>query len=119
MLELRHFLIALQFLSTLPIHFENPPDHGVTGPSLPYYPLVGLVIGILLAVLARAGNGMPDNLHAAIVLAIWVILTGGLHLDGLADSADAWIGGLGDRQKTLDIMKDPCCGPSAVVTLVL
>jgi adenosylcobinamide-GDP ribazoletransferase len=48
-----------------------------------------------------------------------VLLSGGLHLDGLADSADAWLGGFGDRERTLTIMKDPRSGPIAVVVLVL
>jgi adenosylcobinamide-GDP ribazoletransferase len=47
------------------------------------------------------------------------MLSGGLHLDGLADSADAWLGGFGDREHTLTIMKDPRSGPIAVVTLAL
>jgi adenosylcobinamide-GDP ribazoletransferase len=46
-------------------------------------------------------------------------ISGGLHLDGLADSADAWVGGLGDKERTLAIMKDPRSGPIAVVVLVL
>jgi adenosylcobinamide-GDP ribazoletransferase len=58
-------------------------------------------------------------LTAGLVVLAWVVLTGALHLDGLADSADAWIGGLGDREKTLAIMKDPRCGPAGVVALVL
>jgi adenosylcobinamide-GDP ribazoletransferase len=58
-------------------------------------------------------------LPAAIVLTVWVALTGALHLDGLADSADAWAGGFGDRERTLAIMKDPRSGPVAVVALVL
>jgi adenosylcobinamide-GDP ribazoletransferase len=58
-------------------------------------------------------------LQAALLLAAWVLLTGGLHLDGLADSADAWVGGHGDRERTLDIMKDPRSGPAAVSALVL
>ncbi len=57
-------------------------------------------------------------LHAALLLSLWVLLSGGLHLDGLADSADA-LGGFGDRERTLTIMKDPRSGPIAVVTLVL
>ena len=44
---------------------------------------------------------------------------GGLHLDGLADSADAWVGGMKDRNRTLTIMKDPNCGPAGVVAIVL
>jgi adenosylcobinamide-GDP ribazoletransferase len=58
-------------------------------------------------------------LHAALLLTVWVLLSGGLHLDGLADSADAWLGGFGDRERTLTIMKDPRSGPIAVVVLVL
>ncbi len=113
------FLIALQFLTVLPIRIDQPIDATVTGRSLPYYPLVGLLIGALLAPLAWVLNAAPVPVAAALLLAVWVALTGALHLDGLADSADAWIGGLGDRDKTLAIMKDPCCGPTAVVTLVL
>lgn len=61
----------------------------------------------------------PDYLQAAIVLTAWVFLTGGLHLDGLADCADAWTGGLGDRERTLELLKDPLCGAMAVLALVL
>ena len=47
-----------------------------------------------------------------------IALTGGLHLDGLADSADAWVGGFGDRARTLEIMKDPRSGPAGVTAIV-
>jgi adenosylcobinamide-GDP ribazoletransferase len=66
-----------------------------------------------------ADAGAPLLLHAALLLTVWVLLSGALHLDGLADSADAWLGGFGDRERTLTIMKDPRSGPIAVVTLVL
>lgn len=119
MFVFRPFLIALQFLTVFPIRLKTVPDNRAVGRSLLYYPLVGLLIGLLLAMIGWLGSGLSGSLHAAIILACWVALTGALHLDGLADSADGWIGGLGDRQKTLTIMKDPCCGPAAVVTLVL
>ena len=64
-------------------------------------------------------NGVSLSLQAAIILTVWVLLSGVLHLDGLADCADAWVGGLGDRQRTLNIMKDPAAGPVAVIILVL
>ena len=48
-----------------------------------------------------------------------MLLTGGLHLDGLADSADAWAGGLGERERSLEIMKDPRSGALAIVILIL
>ena len=115
----RPFLIALQFLTVFPVRIKELPDDKAVGGSLLFYPLVGLLIGLLLATLGWFGSWMSVSPHAAVVLAFWVMLTGALHLDGLADSADAWIGGLGDRDKTLAIMKDPYCGPAAVVALIL
>ena len=115
---MRPFIIALQFLTALPMRIADPPDAKATGNSLLYYPLVGLLIGILLAGLAWLLSDAPALVAAALLLTVWVAVTGLLHLDGLADSADAWLGGLGDRERTLAIMKDPCCGPAGVVTLV-
>ena len=111
--------IALQFLSSLPVRLPGMPSPQELGRSLLFYPLVGLLFGGLLWGLNGLLAGAPALLHAAILLTVWVVLSGGLHLDGLADSADAWLGGFGDRERTLIIMKDPRSGPIAVVTLVL
>ncbi|WP_440810918.1 adenosylcobinamide-GDP ribazoletransferase [Pseudomonas syringae] len=113
------FWIALQFLSSLPIRLPGMPRPEELGRSLLFYPLVGVVFGTLLLGCNALLNGAPPMLHAALLLSVWVLLSGGLHLDGLADSADAWLGGFGDRERTLSIMKDPRSGPIAVVTLVL
>ncbi|MBK5530869.1 adenosylcobinamide-GDP ribazoletransferase [Pseudomonas sp. TH06] len=111
--------IALQFLSSLPIRLPGMPEPEQLGRSLLFYPLVGLLFGVILWTLNLALAGAPLLLHAALLLTVWVLLSGALHLDGLADSADAWLGGFGDRERTLTIMKDPRSGPIAVVTLVL
>ncbi|RON49663.1 adenosylcobinamide-GDP ribazoletransferase [Pseudomonas frederiksbergensis] len=113
------FWIALQFLSSLPIRLPGMPVPQESGRSLLFYPLVGLLFGGLLWGLNGLLAGTPLLLHAALLLTVWVLLSGALHLDGLADSADAWLGGFGDRERTLTIMKDPRSGPIAVVTLVL
>lgn len=113
------FWVALQFLSSLPIRLPGMPAPQELGRSLLFYPLVGLLFGGLLWALNWLLLGTPALLHAALLLSVWVVLSGGLHLDGLADSADAWLGGFGDRERTLTIMKDPRSGPIAVVTLVL
>ena len=113
------FWIALQFLSSLPICLPGMPQPQALGRSLLFYPLVGGLFGVLLLALNALLDGAPLMLHAALLLTAWVLLSGGLHLDGLADSADAWLGGFGDRERTLTIMKDPRSGPIAVVTLVL
>lgn len=113
------FWIALQFLSSLPIRLPGMPAPQELGRSLLFYPLAGLLFGVILWALNWLLLGAPVLLHAALLLTVWVLLSGALHLDGLADSADAWLGGFGDRERTLTIMKDPRSGPIAVVTLVL
>ena len=116
---LRPLLIALQFLTRLPVPLHGAPLERDIGRSLLYYPLVGLLLGGLLVALAWVPVGGGEGLRAALLLAVWAFASGGLHLDGLADSADAWVGSLGDRERTLLIMKDPNCGPAGVVALAL
>ena len=113
------FRLALQFLTRLPVSSPADIPEGAWGRSLLYYPLVGVVIGVLLVIASGLLSESPAWLAAALVLGAWVLVTGALHLDGLADCADAWVGGHGDRERTLAIMKDACSGPIAVTVLVL
>jgi adenosylcobinamide-GDP ribazoletransferase len=118
---MRALLIALQLLTRLPVPLPAECTPRDRGRSVLYYPVVGLLIGALLWLLNGALGQSDAGVRAALLLVVWVLLTGGLHIDGLADSADAWLGGHGDRQRSLDIMQDPRSGPAAVmlVTLVL
>lgn len=116
---MRSFLIALQFLTIVPVRLGGTPSAQQVGRSLLCYPLVGLLLGLVLWLTSTLMQSAAPALQAALLLALWVALTGALHLDGLADSADAWLGGFGDRERTLAIMKDPRSGPAAVVVLVL
>jgi adenosylcobinamide-GDP ribazoletransferase len=116
---IKPFLIAVQFLTRLPVRLTTQPSEKDLGYSLLFYPFVGLIIGSLLIGLGWLLSSTPPLVTAALLVTSWILLTGGLHLDGLADSADAWIGGMGDRIKTLTIMKDPNCGPAGVVAIVL
>lgn len=114
------FWIALQFLTIVPVHLRAMPSAAAQGVSLAWYPVIGLLIGLLLAAAAWLAGGLwPAPVAAALVLAVWVILTGALHIDGLADTADGWLGGFGDRERTLAIMKDPSAGPAAVTAVGL
>ncbi|HOW74643.1 MAG TPA: adenosylcobinamide-GDP ribazoletransferase [Candidatus Competibacteraceae bacterium] len=122
---MRAFVLALQLLTRLPIpSLTTPPQPRELGLSVLFFPGVGLLIGALLAGALLAGMHtalwlIDPGVLAALVLMVWVLLTGGLHLDGLADTADAWIGGQGDRERTMAIMKDPRSGPIAIVVIVL
>ena len=116
---IKPFLVALQFLTCLPVSLKTQPSEKQVGYSLLYYPVVGLIIGLFLIALNWLFSHVAPLVTAALLVTSWVLLTGALHLDGLADSADAWIGGMGDRGRTLEIMKDPSCGPIGVVALIL
>lgn len=113
----RAFLIAVQFLTCIPITVKGEIKPQDNGHALLFYPLVGLILGLILYTIAAFLE--PSNLSAAILLFVWVLCTGALHLDGLADSADAWMGGHSDPERTLTIMKDPASGVIAVVALIL
>ncbi len=121
MMPRRALLIALQFLTCLPITLRQAPHDREVGFSALFYPLVGLILaGLLEPLLHLALHSQATPFFwAAITLSAWVLLTGGLHLDGLADSVDAWKGGLGQRERTLALMKDPHCGPMAIIALFL
>jgi len=117
--DLRPFWIAGRFLSRLPF-----PDPGVaepveTGRSVLWYPLIGGLMGLAILLAATLLGDTDPPLAAALVLVLWVWTSGAMHLDGIADSADAWVGGLGSRERTLEIMKDPRCGPMGVTAIGL
>ena len=118
--HLQPLLIAIQFLSSLPVgHLPMPKDKDV-GASLMFYPVVGALLGFILSALAFGlMQVFGSGLSAALLLSAWVVLTGALHIDGLADCADAWMGGLGSKKRTLELMKDPTSGPIAIATVIL
>lgn len=113
------FWIALQFLTTFPVRLSVMPTPQQNAQALLFYPVVGLLMGGILYGIALLLHALPLMLLSSVILVLWIWLTGGLHLDGLADTADAWVGGFGDKARTLEIMKDPSCGPIGVLSLVI
>jgi len=120
--------VAGRFLTRAPLpspQTSSPTDTGpeMLGRSALCYPLIGLFLGaallLLWLVITSLPGQAPELVTAALLLTFWVWSTGGLHLDGLADCADAWVAGLGDRERTFAILKDPLTGSMGVVTLVL
>lgn len=120
--DMQNFLKAISLLTRLPVRVTwddtTPP-----GRMMAWYPVVGLVLGLLLALpVAAFGYGLPAPavplLGPAIVLAIWVGLTGALHLDGWADFCDAMFVHA-SREKRLQIMADPRLGSFGATGLVV
>lgn len=118
---IRGLLLATVFLTRIPIRLPDDINERDQGMAVAAYPLVGLALGGVLVLLAwlLGSAGMPPLAIAVIVVGALAGITGALHLDGLADSADAWLGGHGDRERMLAIMKDPACGPAGVVAITL
>lgn len=116
---MRSLAVAIGFLTRIPMPARAFEDATARARSLAWYPLVGALLGGVLVAIAWLLRDTPAFLRAALILAAWVVLTGAMHLDGLADSADAWVGGIGDRTRTLAIMKDPASGPMGVIAIVL
>lgn len=117
------FWFALTFLSRVPGPYLKRLDKDVQQAAMWFYPIVGAILGLTLAALVLLCFFYnPDTsflLVAALVLALWVYFTGAMHLDGVADTADAWVGGLGNHERTLEIMKDPRVGSMGVAAMAV
>jgi len=110
--------MAIGLLTRLPMPKLSEIKAADSGRSVLFYPLVGLLIGIILYLPIFFFETASPLLLAALITVLWAMLTGGLHLDGLADSADAWLGGLGDAERIQRIMKDPVVGAAGVIAIV-
>jgi adenosylcobinamide-GDP ribazoletransferase len=87
--------------------------------SAGYFSWVGALLAGLLWALARALTPFGERIAALGVVALWAYATGGLHLDGLADAVDGASGGRGQRERSLEIMRDGRIGPHGALALVL
>lgn len=116
--EARLILVAIQFLTRIPVPSFNHYDPQWLHQSSRYFPAVGLLIGILCAVVFWFASILFTPLVAAVIsTAFGIKLTGAFHEDGLADSCDGLGGGL-TRERTLEIMKDSRLGTYGVLGLV-
>jgi adenosylcobinamide-GDP ribazoletransferase len=115
---LTEFLIALQFLTIIRLKETLPFDDSALGRSAIFFPLVGLLIGSITWGLDRGLRSFcPIGLRNILVVAALAILSRGLHLDGLADSADGLLGS-SERQRSLAIMKDSVIGTFGALALI-
>lgn len=114
---MKRLLCAIQFLTIIPV--PTIKDERSYARSAVFFPVVGLLLGaIALVADTLLRQIMPSGLASGCVIALLVCLTGGLHLDGLADTADAFFSHR-DRDRMLEIMRDPRCGPMGVIAIVL
>ena len=114
---LRGARAAFAFLTRIPVG-GYPYANAEWGWAPAYFPLVGLVLGVLLAGLHRLLWPLGSLADAAFVVAASLLLTGALHEDGLADTSDA-LGGAWDRERVLEILKDSRVGTFGACALLV
>jgi len=115
---MKSLFAAIRFLTILPVPMSwAGTEHHLAG-SVKYFPVVGLLIGVICAVVAWLVTPffvMP--LAAVLIVIALIVITGGLHLDGLADTADGFLS-VSSRQRSLEIMKDSHTGAMGVIAIV-
>jgi len=110
-------LVAFRYLTVLPLPRSRTP--GDLGRAAGWFPVVGLALGGILALASLALDRLvPPAVSGMLLVVLWAGLTGGLHLDGLADTADG-LGGGWSRERALAIMRDGRSGPYGVTAIVL
>ena len=112
---MKPLLTALQFLTILPIKIERIEDKDY-GKAVFYFPFAGIIIGSLLSLFLLFLNTLPKALISSLILLASIVLTGAIHLDGLADTSDGFYGGRG-KEDILNIMRDKRIGAIGAVAL--
>lgn len=111
--------IALEFLTPLRLRRVQQYEDHVFAASVAWYPAIGLLIGLGLLALDRGlSELLPPGPTAALLIAALALVSGGLHLDGVADTADG-LAVQGDRERRLEVMRDGTTGPAGVMALVV
>jgi adenosylcobinamide-GDP ribazoletransferase len=115
----QRFLYAIHLLTIIPVRLKTAPGPGDIGRAAIWFPWVGLFVGSIVALLKL---GLDAGLHplvsASVCVAAWAILTGGMHLDGIADCCDGLLHP-STPQRRLEIMRDPHLCSFGVIGLIL
>ncbi|MCK8826483.1 adenosylcobinamide-GDP ribazoletransferase [Natroniella acetigena] len=116
---MNRFLIALQFITRIPVMKELDYKEENIGSSMLYFPVIGSLLGLLLVGINYIGElYLPELVTNSLLLGGMVALTGGIHLDGLMDTCDGIFSGR-QKERVLEIMKDSRVGAFGVIGLVV
>lgn len=111
-------ILGIQFLTRIPINKEVDFSKENIGNSLFFFPYIGILIGGLVATVFYLAGQLNIEISAFLTVVSLIIITGGIHLDGLSDMLDGFLSNR-DREMTLDIMKDSRIGAFGVIGIVL
>jgi len=116
---IKNFITALQFLTILTVRKNHTMEEGDLAKSMPYFPLIGFLIGVVLVNADKVFSliALPHAIATFLVIIISVLITRALHIDGLADTFDGLMGGR-DQSSRLAIMKDSRLGTAGAIGIV-
>lgn len=116
---MRRFLIAVQFLTSIPVRIKGAVSDKDLAGSMAYFPVVGFFSGAALALsYAVLVSILPHAVTCAFIMIINVMISGALHIDGFIDTFDAIASG-GDRKRMLEIMREGRPGAVGLASVVL
>jgi adenosylcobinamide-GDP ribazoletransferase len=112
------FLLAIQFLTVIPLKIKYVDEKNLAN-SMIYFPLIGLLLGLILVGLNRLLSilNFEEFILNIILIISLIIITGGIHLDGLSDTFDALLSRK-DKDKMLEIMRDSHIGVMGVLSII-
>ena len=117
---IKQLIILIQFMTRIPVFVNVEYDEEKLGKSIKYFPLVGAIIGIFLYGINILVGKITVNrqIAAMIIIIAEIFITGLIHIDGLADTADGLFS-YAEKEKILEIMKDSRVGTNGAVALIL
>ncbi|HZK58103.1 MAG TPA: adenosylcobinamide-GDP ribazoletransferase [Clostridia bacterium] len=115
---IKGFILSLQFLTGLPINYSIGFNDTNIRNSIFFFPLVGAIIGGIGGSVYLLISPLNIEIATILTLLVLIILTGGLHIDGLSDTFDGFLSNR-DKENTLEIMKDSRVGAYGVLSIVL
>ena len=117
----QYFLVAWHLLTTIPLYLQKKPvpEKSDVANATVFFPLVGFIIGSLLFLIYLIFNrSVSSEITSIFILGGWILLTGALHIDGLADTIDGLSGGK-NKNEILHIMRDAHIGAKGTVGIIL
>lgn len=115
---IKGLILSLQFLTRLPINISIDFNHKNIRNSIFFFPLVGAIIGAIGGFVYHILSPLNIEIASFVTMLVLIILTGGLHIDGLSDTFDGFLSNR-DKEKVLEIMKDSRIGAFGVLSIVI
>lgn len=116
---MKGLILAIQFLTRIPLPINVPMDDKTLRQSLFFFPWLGVFIGAILYLGMHIFRPyLPKEMMGFLILLLWMVVVGGIHLDGVADTWDGFFSHT-PKEKTLEIMKDSRLGTFGGVGLIL